>query len=100
MHCLPFSSQHPPHSKYYSLSLHDALPISDMFSGWGIRTLSAKHPAYNPYAYHRGTVWPVENAVFALAFARYGLHERSEEHTSDSSHMSISYAVFCLIKTN
>jgi len=47
----------------------------DLFSGWGIRTLSASHPSFNPYAYHRGTVWPVENAVFALAFARYGLHE-------------------------
>ena len=46
----------------------------DMFSGWGVRTLSAQHPAFNPYAYHRGTVWPVENAVFALAFARYGVH--------------------------
>jgi glycogen debranching enzyme len=45
-----------------------------MFSGWGVRTLSARHPAFNPYAYHRGTVWPVENAVFVLAFARYGLH--------------------------
>jgi len=47
----------------------------DLFSGWGVRTLSDRHPAFNPYAYHRGTVWPVENAVFALAFARYGLHQ-------------------------
>ena len=47
----------------------------DLFSGWGVRTLSARHPAFNPYAYHRGTVWPVENAVFALAFARYGMHK-------------------------
>lgn len=47
-----------------------------MFSGWGVRTLSARHPAFNPYAYHRGTIWPVENGVFALAFARYGMHER------------------------
>jgi glycogen debranching enzyme len=51
------------------------LMAGDMFTGWGIRTLSADHPAFNPYAYHRGTVWPVENAVFALGFARYGLHE-------------------------
>ena len=51
------------------------LMAADMFTGWGVRTLSAHHPAFNPYAYHRGTVWPVENAVFALAFARYGLHE-------------------------
>lgn len=46
----------------------------DMFSGWGIRTLSANHPAYNPFSYHRGSVWPVTNASFVLAFARYGLH--------------------------
>ncbi len=53
----------------------DRLMSDEMFSGWGVRTLSAKHPAFNPFAYHRGTVWPVENAVFALAFARYGLHD-------------------------
>ncbi len=50
------------------------LMAADLFSGWGVRTLSARHPAFSPYAYHRGTVWPVENAVFSLGFARYGLH--------------------------
>lgn len=53
----------------------DRLMSPEMFSGWGIRTLSARHPAFDPYAYHRGTIWPVENAVFALGFARYGMHE-------------------------
>ena len=47
----------------------------DLFSGWGVRTLSSAHPAYNPFAYHRGTVWPVENGAFVLGMARYGLHE-------------------------
>lgn len=46
----------------------------DLFSGWGVRTLSSLHPAFNPFSYHRGSVWPVENAPFVLAFARYGLH--------------------------
>jgi glycogen debranching enzyme len=46
----------------------------DLFTGWGIRTLSNKHPAYNPYSYHRGSVWPVEHGSFAIGFARYGLH--------------------------
>jgi glycogen debranching enzyme len=46
----------------------------DLFSGWGIRTLSSRHCAYNPFSYHRGSVWPVENAAFVLAFSRYGLH--------------------------
>jgi glycogen debranching enzyme len=51
----------------------DRLMADDLFSGWGIRTLSSEHPAYNPWAYHLGTVWPVENATFALGFKRYGL---------------------------
>jgi glycogen debranching enzyme len=43
-----------------------------------VRTLSAQHPAFNPFSYHRGSVWPVENAVFVLAFARYGLHDKMQ----------------------
>ena len=46
----------------------------DLYTGWGVRTLSSQHPAYNPYSYHRGSVWPVENGTFALAFMRYGYH--------------------------
>jgi glycogen debranching enzyme len=56
----------------------DRLMADDLFSGWGIRTLSARHPAYNPYSYHRGSVWPVEQATFALGFMRYGLHDHLE----------------------
>lgn len=51
----------------------------DMFSGWGIRTLSSGHPAYDPYSYHRGTVWPVEHASIAMGMMRFGLWE--ELHT-------------------
>jgi glycogen debranching enzyme len=43
----------------------------DMFSGWGIRTLSSEHPAFDPFSYHRGSVWPVEQATIAFGFARY-----------------------------
>lgn len=53
----------------------DRLLSRDLFSGWGIRTLSSEHPAYNPYSYHRGSVWPVEHGTFAVAFMRYGLAE-------------------------
>lgn len=56
----------------------DRLMSEDLFSGWGIRTLSSRHPAYNPYSYHRGTVWPVEQGTFALAFHRYGLYGHLE----------------------
>jgi glycogen debranching enzyme len=45
---------------------------SDMWSGWGIRTLSADHPAYNPYSYQNGGVWPHDNGLIAHGFKRYG----------------------------
>jgi glycogen debranching enzyme len=44
----------------------------DMWSGWGIRTLSADHPAFNPYNYQTGSVWPHDNALIALGMRRYG----------------------------
>ncbi len=46
---------------------------SASFSGWGIRTLAASAPRYNPMSYHNGSVWPHDNALVALGFARYGL---------------------------
>ncbi len=43
----------------------------DMFSGWGIRTLSEREKRYNPMGYHVGTVWPHDNSLIALGFKRY-----------------------------
>jgi glycogen debranching enzyme len=43
-----------------------------MWSGWGIRTLSSDHVAYNPFSYHTGSVWPHDNAQIAGGFRRYG----------------------------
>ncbi|HZT69445.1 MAG TPA: hypothetical protein VFC10_06820 [Terriglobia bacterium] len=48
----------------------------DLFSGWGVRTLSAHHPAFNPFSYHRGSVWPAEQAAFCMGLMRYGDHGR------------------------
>jgi glycogen debranching enzyme len=56
----------------------DRLMADDLFSGWGIRTLSTDHPSYNPYGYHIGTVWPVEQATFALGFKRYGFDDLAD----------------------
>lgn len=50
----------------------------ELFSGWGIRTLSSRHPAYNPYSYHRGSVWPSEHGAFAIGLTRCGLHEQTQ----------------------
>jgi glycogen debranching enzyme len=48
------------------------LMADDMWSGWGIRTLSAEHKAYNPFSYHTGSIWPHDNATIAGGMARYG----------------------------
>jgi glycogen debranching enzyme len=44
----------------------------DMFSGWGIRTLSDRNPAFNPFDYQLGSVWPHDNAIIAAGMRRYG----------------------------
>jgi glycogen debranching enzyme len=52
-----------------------ALTSEDMFSGWGVRTVSAAAPRYNPISYHNGSVWPHDNALVARGFSNYGLTE-------------------------
>jgi glycogen debranching enzyme len=44
----------------------------DMFSGWGVRTMSKGALAYNPMSYHNGSVWPHDNALIAAGLKRYG----------------------------
>jgi glycogen debranching enzyme len=57
----------------------DRLLAPDLYSGWGVRTLSSDHPSYNPLGYHLGAVWPVENATVALGFKRYGLDDHLDQ---------------------
>lgn len=45
---------------------------ANMFSGWGIRTLSTEAAAYNPVSYHNGSVWPHDNAIIAAGLKKYG----------------------------
>jgi glycogen debranching enzyme len=53
------------------------LMAEDMWSGWGIRTLSAKHVAYDPLSYQRGSVWPHDNAIAAAGFRAYGFDDEA-----------------------
>jgi glycogen debranching enzyme len=52
------------------------LMMPGLFSGWGIRTLSDRHPAFNPFAYHLGSVWPAANALIGFGLKRYGFNEQ------------------------
>ncbi|MFL6269151.1 MAG: amylo-alpha-1,6-glucosidase, partial [Actinomycetes bacterium] len=49
----------------------------DMFSGWGVRTMSSENPGYNPLEYHNGTVWPHDTALIAEGVRRYGHPEQA-----------------------
>jgi glycogen debranching enzyme len=57
----------------------ERLMAPDMSSGWGIRTLSADHPAYNPHSYQNGSVWPHDNGFIALGFRRYGFDKEAAQ---------------------
>ena len=46
-----------------------------MFSGWGIRTLAADEPIYDPLSYHRGSVWPHDTALIAAGLRRHGFDD-------------------------
>jgi glycogen debranching enzyme len=50
---------------------------ADMFSGWGIRTLSEGGKRYNPMSYHNGSIWPHDNALIAAGLARYGFQKEA-----------------------
>jgi glycogen debranching enzyme len=67
-HCL-WSGIVPPER---AAKVVQRLMAPDMWSPWGIRTLSSKHPAFNPYNYQTGSVWPHDNAFIACGFKRYG----------------------------
>ncbi|HET9724198.1 MAG TPA: amylo-alpha-1,6-glucosidase [Actinomycetota bacterium] len=55
-----------------AIALAKRLLAPDMFSGWGVRTMSKSAIAYNPMSYHNGSVWPHDNALIAAGLKRYG----------------------------
>ena len=69
---------------------------SDMWSGWGIRTLSAGNPAYNPFSYQRGSVWPHDNGIIALGFKRYGFAAEAARVARDISEAASYFASYRL----
>jgi glycogen debranching enzyme len=63
----------------------DRLMAPDMWTGWGIRTLSADHRAFNPYNYQTGSVWPHDNAIIAMGFKLYGFGAEAARVAHDVS---------------
>lgn len=67
-HALLTGIAEPGHAERVAQTLLD----TGCFSGWGVRTVARSAARYNPISYHNGSVWPHDNAVIALGFARYG----------------------------
>ena len=63
----------------------------DLYSGWGIRTLSSSHAFYNPLSYHRGTVWAVEQGTIIFGLRRFGFNTRALELTRALFDLALLY---------
>ena len=72
-HCLWAGMVSPERARRVARTLFSA----ESFSGWGVRTVAASEVGYNPMGYHRGSIWPHDNALIAAGLARYGLSDKA-----------------------
>ena len=70
-------------------SVAERLRATDMFNGWGIRTLSSLSPAYNPMGYHVGSVWPHDNALIAMGLRSLGITDQALELSQSLFDMTV-----------
>ena len=66
-------------SPEHAASVVQRMLSNDLFSGWGVRTLSRSNARFNPLGYHVGTVWPHDNAIAAFGFKMYGFEDEANE---------------------
>jgi glycogen debranching enzyme len=72
-------------------ALVERLMAEDVYSGWGMRTLSSDNPRFNPIGYHVGTVWPHDNSVAAMGFKMYGFEDALNRVLSGLFDASIAF---------
>jgi glycogen debranching enzyme len=72
-HCLTFGLALPERVE----PLMEAMLAPDLYSGWGVRTLSTKELLYNPASHHNGAVWPHDTALIAMGLGRWGLTQQA-----------------------
>jgi glycogen debranching enzyme len=56
----------------------DRLMGDELWSGWGVRTMSSADGGFNPLEYHNGTVWPHDNSLVAWGLARHGRWQEAQ----------------------
>jgi len=68
------------------------LVAPDLFSGWGIRTLSTRAINYHPRSYHNGSVWPHDNALAAAGLRASGFPAEAELVARATLEAGMTYA--------
>lgn len=76
-HCLWAGIARPERAR----DLAKVLMSTEMFSGWGLRTLSSAMGAFDPMSYHNGSIWPHDTALCASGLARYGFRQEAARIT-------------------
>jgi glycogen debranching enzyme len=69
----------------------ERLTRPDMYTEWGIRTLSSQAARYNPMSYHNGSVWPHDTALIGAGFARYGFRDEAARLLGNLYGVSLHY---------
>ena len=87
-HCLAMDILQPEKATCVA----ERLRAPDLFSGWGIRTLSSASPTDNPMGYHIGSVWPHDNSIIALGLRSLGLVEQALEVAQGIFDMTLQQA--------
>ncbi len=81
---------------YHAAKVAGKLLAPDLFSGWGIRTLSDQEATYNPMSYHNGSVWPHDNALCVLGLKRYGFDQATTRVASALVEAAVHFPYFRL----
>ncbi|MDP9338043.1 MAG: amylo-alpha-1,6-glucosidase, partial [Acidobacteriota bacterium] len=59
----------------HAVKVCSQLMNTQLFSGWGIRTIGSSELRYNPMSYHNGSIWPHDNALIGLGLSLYGFQD-------------------------
>src|SRR5207302_8535361 len=101
IHSHRFSSSDTSSTPIYTLSLHDALPISQVFIEFRHCVLAAN--LYQDVVHVHRLAFPIfgltiERDLGKITFRKRTTFEDRKSTRLNSSHVKISYAVFCLKK--
>ncbi|GBD15742.1 hypothetical protein HRbin26_00635 [bacterium HR26] len=100
---VPAISSNPGHCLYSGIVRPERAALvvrrllaPDLYSGWGIRTLSSAMPHYNPMSYHNGSVWPHDNSLIIAGMRRYGFEREVCQLVTDLLEVAAAFPYYRL----